>query len=97
VRPRALRDLQQLGAALHLDPAVGQGRRESRLDVHLPDQGQVREGGGRQRKVGEPDPNHPAAQVQVHCGRGVRPAKQRLCHGERAQHLQGAGMHDQGA
>ena len=58
--PGCFAHLGQLGAALDLDPTVGQGRREHRLDVHLPDQRQVREGGIRQRKIGEPDANHPA-------------------------------------
>ena len=57
----------------------------------------MREGGVRQRKIGEPDANYPAPQVQVRRGRGVCPGQQRLRHRERAQHLQGAGMHDQGA
>ena len=57
----------------------------------------MREGGVRQRKIGEPDANHPAAQVQVRRGRGVGPGQQRLRHPERAQHLQRAGMHDQSA
>jgi hypothetical protein len=95
--PGSFTHLEQLGAALHLHPTVGQGGREHRLDVHLPDQRQVRESGIRQRKIGEPDAHHPAAQVQVRRGRGVCPGQQRLRHLQRAQHLQRAGMHDQGA
>ena len=99
-RPRALglfAHLEQLGAAFHLDPTVGQGRREHRLGVHLADQSQVREGGVRQRQIGEPDAHHPAAQVQVGRGRGVGLGQQCLRHPEWAQHLQRARMHDQGA
>ena len=87
----------QLGAPLHRDPAVGQRPREHPLHVHLPHQRQVRESSVRQRKITEAGPDDPPTQVQVHCGRGVRPGQQRLRHPERAQHLQRPGMHDQRA
>ena len=85
----------QLGAVFHLDPPVGEGLGEHFLDVHLPYQRQVRERRIRQREVGQPDADNPVAQVQVRGGRDVRPGQQCLRHPQRAQHFQGAGMHDQ--
>ena len=87
----------QLGAALHLDSAVGQRLRQHPLHVHLPDQRQVREGGVRQREIAERDPDDAGAEPQVGRWRDVGPGQQRPRHPERAQHLQRAGMQDQRA
>jgi hypothetical protein len=86
---------RQLGTTLHLDPAVGQRIGQHPLDVHLPDQRQVREGGVRQREIAEPDADHVGAEPQVGRWRGVGPGQQRRRHPDRAQHLQRAGVQDE--
>jgi len=78
-------------------PPVGESLREHSLNIHLPDQRQVRERRVGQREIGQLDPDNPAAQVQVRGGRDVRPGQQFLRDPERAQHLQRAGMQDQRA
>ena len=85
----------QLGAALDLNPALGEGRGQHLLHVHLPDQRQVREGGVRQRQAGQGDPADPGAELQVRCRLYIRTGQQCLRHPKRAQHLERAGVHDQ--
>lgn len=46
---------------LHRDPATGQRPGQHGLDVALPEQRQVREGGAGRRKIGQPDRDGPAA------------------------------------
>jgi len=94
---RVLAHLGQLGAPLDLHPAVGEGLRQHLLHVHLPGQRQVRERGVRQRQAGQGDPADPGTQLQVGGRCQVRTGQQRLRHPERAQHLQRAGVQDQGA
>ena len=92
---RLLAHRSQLGATLHPHPAVGQRLCQHPLDVHLPDQGQVREGGVWQRQAAEADADHAGPEPQVGRWRDVGPGQQRLCHSERTQHLQRAGVQDE--
>ena len=90
-------DSHQFDAAFYLDATTGKGFGEHLLDVHLPDERHVREGGIRQLQVAEADSSHPPAQPEVYRGRGLSPGQERLSHAERTQYFERASMQDQRA